>query len=91
MRDAICGRQPVRAPLLLQSRCYLPLQHRRSDASIGLGEISPREFAQFIGKEMVLAHDHHTKPLRPCPNPDSALHMDSCSISLALASIVQNV
>jgi hypothetical protein len=25
----------------------------------GLGEISPKDFAQFIGKEMVLAHCHH--------------------------------
>jgi len=27
----------------------------------GLGEISPEEFAQFIGKEMVLAHGHHVE------------------------------
>jgi hypothetical protein len=27
----------------------------------GLGEISPKEFAQFIGKEMVLAHGHHVE------------------------------
>ena len=24
----------------------------------GLGEVSPKEFQQFIGKEMVLAHGH---------------------------------
>ena len=28
---------------------------------MGLGEISPKEFAQFIGKEMVLAHGHHVE------------------------------
>ncbi len=27
----------------------------------GLGEISPKERAQFIGKEMVLAHGHHVE------------------------------
>jgi topoisomerase-4 subunit B len=27
----------------------------------GLGEINPKEFAQFIGKEMVLAHGHHVE------------------------------
>ena len=27
----------------------------------GLGEISPKEFAQFIGKEMVLAHGHRAE------------------------------
>ena len=27
----------------------------------GLGEISPKEFAQFIGKEMVLAHGHRVE------------------------------
>ena len=27
----------------------------------GLGEISPKEFQQFIGKEMVLAHGHRVE------------------------------
>ena len=26
-----------------------------------MGEISPKEFAQCIGKEMVLAHGHHVE------------------------------
>lgn len=29
--------------------------------SIGLGEISPKEFAQFIGKKMVLVQGHHVE------------------------------
>ena len=35
----------------------------------GLGEISPKEFAQFIGKEMVLAHGHRVES---APRAESA-------------------
>jgi hypothetical protein len=31
----------------------------------GFGEISPKEFAQFIGKEMVLAQGHHVEYAPP--------------------------